>query len=210
MHIHEIRAKSQFEEIDYLFLKEALKNYAEPRQKIRTLLRSKGLVRVKKGLYIFGTPIVRGPYCKEHLANLIYGPSAISLEYALSFYGWIPERLEELTSITIGRNKRFDTPIGRFSYRHMRPDRYPLGITQMNIAGRMVLLATPEKALVDLLVLSKYVFKRAQEFEEHLFQNLRIDEEAFTSSLSTLRELAALYRHPSLKWLLKYNRNPNA
>lgn len=202
MHIQDIRSQSRFEEIDYLFLKEALKHYAKPRQKIRRLLSAKALLRVKKGLYIFGDSVARGPYCKEHLANLIYGPSVISLEYALSFYGWIPERVTELTSITIGRNKRFKTPIGDFSYKHTRPDRYPYGVEQLNFEGRMVLMATPEKALLDLLILSKLIFKSAEEFEAHLFQNLRIDEKTFSASIPALKTLAALYRHHGLKWLL--------
>src|SRR5207302_3122946 len=103
MHIQEIRNLAPFEEIDYLFLSGTLKGYAQPRNKIKAFIAHKDLIRVKKGLYVFGPKVARIPYCKELLANLIYGPSAISLEYALSFYGFIPEKVEELTSITVGR-----------------------------------------------------------------------------------------------------------
>lgn len=54
------------------------------------------------------------------LAGLIHGPSYISLECALGFYGLIPERTKEITSICMGKKsrkvKRFETPLGRFSY----------------------------------------------------------------------------------------------
>ena len=61
----------------------------------------------KKGLYIFGKSVALQPYSKEVLANLIYGPSAISLSYALSYYGLIPERVHIVTSITNNRIKTF-------------------------------------------------------------------------------------------------------
>jgi len=70
-------------------------------------LRDKCLIRVKKGLYIFGPKIAIRPYSKEVLANLIYRPSALSFEYALSLYGMIPERLEVISSLTPQRDMSF-------------------------------------------------------------------------------------------------------
>ena len=67
------------EEFDYTVLTSVLGGYAGPRQKIHELLRSRAIVRVKKGLYVFG-------------------PSCVSLEYALAYYGLIPERVETVTS----------------------------------------------------------------------------------------------------------------
>jgi predicted transcriptional regulator of viral defense system len=65
-------------------------------------------------LYIFGDEERRGPYSRELLANLMYGPTFISLESALAFYGLIPERVEAMLSVTTGRSREFDTPVGRF------------------------------------------------------------------------------------------------
>lgn len=79
-----------FEEFDYQILLNSLRGYAHPRKKITALLRKGEIIRVKKGLYIFGAQHRRSPYCRELLANLIYGPSCISLEYALHYYGLIP------------------------------------------------------------------------------------------------------------------------
>src|SRR5258708_26257092 len=87
MNIFKIRRSAKREEIDYLFLMHALAEYRSPRNKIQAFLRSKELIRIKKGLYIFGEKARQEAFSKEILANLIYGPSAISLEYALAYYG---------------------------------------------------------------------------------------------------------------------------
>jgi hypothetical protein len=62
------------------------------------------------------------------IANPLYGPSYISLEYALSYYGLIPERVESITSVTTKRSKKFITPLGSFSYEHIPLKAYPIGI----------------------------------------------------------------------------------
>ena len=66
--------------------------------------------------------------CREYLANLIYGPSYISLDYALSLHGLIPERVETITSVTTRRSRHFDTPFGTFSYRMLNGRRYAVGV----------------------------------------------------------------------------------
>lgn len=206
MHIQEIRSQAPFEEIDYLFLTGALKGYAQPRNKISALLKTKALIRVKKGLYVFGAKVARLPYCKEMLANLIYGPSAISLEYALSFYGFIPERVEELTSITIRRNKNFDTPLGRFSYQHMPVARYSIGITRLEFPNNhFVLFATPAKALCDYLVLKAEPLKSLKNLEIFLLEDMRVEEESlFQLNLVLISELAEHYQHSNVTLLYNY------
>ncbi len=208
MNIQSIRSKALFEEIDYLFLKDCLKNYAHPRMKIRNLLKSKDLINVKKGLYVFGASARQGPYSKEVLANLIYGPSAISLEYALSFYGLIPERVEEVTSITPKRNKEFNTPVGRFSYHYLRLSKYPIGITQINIMNRNILIATKEKAICDMLYLKCGLLKNEDYLTEYLFENLRLDENVMQFlDEDLLTALADNYRHPNIFLFYNYVMN---
>lgn len=75
------------EEFDYLMLCHALAPYKAPRQKIHDLLKAGTITRVKKGLYVFPPRLNREPICPETLANQIYGPSCLSLEYALSSRG---------------------------------------------------------------------------------------------------------------------------
>ena len=160
-------------ELDYVFLTSLLSDYARPRQEISRLLKSGALVRVKKGLYVAATN-PSAPYSKEILANLIYGPSYISLESALRIHRLIPERVDELTSVTCNRDKTFKTPVGVFSYRFLRPSVFALGVTQAAVEGRHYLLATAEKALVD-----KLWFERKnlapKDVAEFVFDDLRIE-----------------------------------
>lgn len=115
--IEELRRKIGGEEFDYQALLDSLKTYEWPRDKITSLLRQGIIIRVKKGIYIFGRKYARRPFSREILANMIYGPSYVSLDYALHYHGLIPERVEAVTSITCGRGRRFSTPIGLFIYR---------------------------------------------------------------------------------------------
>jgi predicted transcriptional regulator of viral defense system len=204
MQVNQIRKSAVSEEIDYLFLQDKLKEYAYPRDKITSLLNSKALIRVKKGLYVFGEDLAKEPYCKETLANLIYGPSAISLEYALSFYGMIPERVVTITSITNQRDKVFHTPIGNFTYKYINPIRYPVGITQIKLNNiHSILIATREKALADMLTLYKLHFNNEQELQEYLFDNLRIDEEQiFSLNKTGLSRLATVYDNNNVDLLI--------
>jgi hypothetical protein len=92
--IDDIRRAVYTDVLDYQQLMDYLKGYAKPRDKIRAMLKAGEIVRVKKGIiYVFGEDYRRGPWSREILANLIYGPSYISLDYALSYYGFIPERV---------------------------------------------------------------------------------------------------------------------
>ena len=98
--IGKIRQKIHLEVFDYQVLMDALAEYRKPRDRITRLLSGGEIVRIKKGLYCFGEAFRREPIIREHLANMIYGPSYVSLEYALSYHGLIPERVETVTSVT--------------------------------------------------------------------------------------------------------------
>jgi hypothetical protein len=115
--IETIRKQIEHEAFDYQTLMVSLRDYARPRDKISDLLRKGFILRVKKGLYVFGDEYRRRPFSREILANLIYGPSYVSLDFALQHHGLIPERVEALTSVTTGRSRSFFTPVGLFTYR---------------------------------------------------------------------------------------------
>ncbi len=176
----QLRLTIPFEEFDYQTLVDSLRTYAHPRKKITSLLHKGDLVRVKKGLYLFGERYRRTSFCRELLANLIYGPSYISLEYALHYYGLIPERAETITSITCGRSRSFETPVGRFSYRMIPMAAYRMGIDRVELAdGRSFLMATQEKALADLVVGDRGAALATQkELKIYLKDHLRIDPAA--------------------------------
>ena len=179
MKLETIRKLAGREEIDYQFLLSTLSEYAHPRDKISEWLKSSDLIRVKKGLYVFGKQIAQSPFSLEILANLIFGPSAISLRYALSFYGLIPERVTTVTSITNKRNKIFSTPVGEFTYQYLNPLKYPIEIELAeNVNKNYFLIASPEKALCDHIHLTdKYIqLSSLDDIEHYLFHDLRIDE----------------------------------
>jgi len=176
MKIYKLRAQCG-EIFDYQTLLSALKNYAYPRDKISGLLRENEIVRVKKGLYVFGQAGGTRRYSHEILANLIYGPSYVSLDYALYIYGLIPERVETITSVTLGRSKSFATPVGNFSYRKIGSKAYKTGMEQaFDETGCAYLIASPEKALVDKLQSERGLAIRSQKaLTRYLSDNLRIE-----------------------------------
>ena len=133
MEIDDLRKRVNGEEFDYQMVMDVLHDYHKPRAKIGAWLKNKTLLRVKKGLYVFGEAVAKRPYSREILANLIYGPSYISLDYALHYYGLIPERVETVTSCTLGRGRLFSTPVGRFLYRHIPKDAYAQGIDRIDL-----------------------------------------------------------------------------
>lgn len=198
----QLRKAIPSEEFDYTLLSSVLASYSSVRRKINELLRSGVIERVKKGLYVFGREYAQGPIVKETLANLIYGPSCISLEYALAFHGLIPERVETLTNVTPKRDKDFKTPLGNFTYRYLKPEKYPVGIDQVWIDDRHpVLMASPEKALSDYLILKKVSpMNNDEEARQFLEDDLRIDSEKFNRFNTTaLRKLNRHYRSKNIE-----------
>ena len=175
--IETIRKRIAHEEFDYQTLLVCLSDYARPRDKISVLLKKGFIIRIKKGLYIFGDQYRRRHYSREILANLIYGPSYISLDFALQYYGLIPERVEAMTSVTTGRSRRFFTPVGLFTYRKISLEAFRIGMDRVEIGdGRAFLMATPEKALADKLNASRGAGIQTQkEVYGYLEDNLRID-----------------------------------
>jgi hypothetical protein len=192
--IDELRRRIEGEEFDYQTLLDSLKQYERPRDKITSLLRQNAIIRVKKGIYVFGPKYAKRPFSREMLANLIYGPSCISLDFALQYHGLIPERVEAVTSVTTGRGRRFQTPVGLFIYRLIPLGAFPVGIDQVQLeGGRSFLIATPEKALADKIQDDRGAAIRSQDdMRRYLMQNLRIDAEALeklrTDTLSILAE----------------------
>jgi hypothetical protein len=192
------------EEFDYQTLLDAIQGYAQPRMKISSLLAKGIIVRVKKGLYIFGESLRRRPFCRELLANLIYGPSYVSLEYALHYYGLTPERVETVTSVTCGRSRTFETPVGAFTYRMIPLDAFRTGMDRVEPdAGRSFLIAIPEKALADRIVAERGAGITTQkELHSFMLTSLRIDPSALRNlDPGRLVEIAGHYRSRRVKLL---------
>jgi hypothetical protein len=198
-----IRNAAITEEIDYNLIIGCLQDFSAPRDVITRMLRAAELIRVKKGIYVFGKNYSKRPYSLEVLANMIYGPSYVSCEYALSLYGLIPEAAQEVTSMTIGRNKLFDTPVGRFSYLHLPILKYKIGLERLRISDEIgALIASPEKALADTVFKRKEVTANIHELRAILHDDYRIDPLSISSlRVGLMDEIAKAYKHPSIQLL---------
>lgn len=193
-----------YEEFDYQTLLDSVHGYAQPRMKISGMLAKGDIVRVKKGLYILGESLRRRPFCRELLANLIYGPSYVSLEYALHYHGLTPERVETVTSVTCGRSRSFDSPVGTFSYRMIPMEAFRTGMDQIELDdGRSFLIAIPEKALADRIVADRGAGITTQkELHEYLLDDLRIDPgNLYRLDPTRIMEIARHYRSRRVKLL---------
>lgn len=163
---------------DYVALIEALSHYKSPRDRITRLIRTGRIIRLKKGLYCRPDALSAGIIHRGVIANLLYGPSYMSLQTALSAYGMIPEAVAHVTSITTGKAKRYDTPTGTYLYRAVRTDYYWRGV---RLAGdepySRYLCASPEKALADIVYLTPHL-DTERAMETFLFDDLRMEDEA--------------------------------
>lgn len=152
---------------------EELHQYASPADKLSRL--------VKQGKYI---PIVKGLYETNHtvpgylLAGSIYGPSYLSFEFALAYYGLIPEAVYTFTSATLKKKKKkiFKTAFGVFTYRDIPAPAYSYGVNIRVEGAYSYIIASPEKALCDQLYKVEGI-KNYQELGHLLWDDLRIDEQ---------------------------------
>jgi hypothetical protein len=138
------------------------------------------------------------------LANLIYGPSYVSLDYALDYHGFIPEKSEALTSVTIGRSRKFRTPVGLFIYRRIPIRAYDAGMVLVEEDyGQAFLIASAEKALADKIISERGVsLTSAAEMRRFLTEDLRIGISKVQSlSPERIDEYAGRYRSRKLRHL---------
>ena len=166
--------------LTHQLLMSLLKDYKSPNDKVHALLNEGVLESVKKGLYIAG-PVVNTNKPEPFLmANHILGPSYVSLDAALSFYGLIPERVYEISSITTKASRKFVTPMGLFSYTHLSLPYYSFGIKQVKLSDEQyIMIASPEKALFDKVITTSGLVLRSQKGAlSYLIENLRFDEDS--------------------------------
>lgn len=174
--------------------------------KISYMVKKGELVRLKKGVYTFGQEYQKEPVDLITAANILYTPSYVSYEYALSYYGLIPERVYEITSATLHNKKSFDTPIGRFTYKPIPLQAYAMGIDWLyDSSNGGKLIATPEKALCDKIRSDRGIGKLSLEkLTEYLVHDLRIEwEEVLLLDGVLISQIAQAYRSYNLTNLTK-------
>lgn len=203
--IEALRKFAKSNELTYQAIMSCLKGYAKPRDKLSQLLKKKALIRVKQGLYVFGDLFRKTPLCRELLANLIYGPSYVSLEWALSYHRLIPEAVHTITSVTLKRSKSFETPLGIFSYDHLHSDRYSEGVSLVDRAPYQCFhIASKEKALCDFLILRRGKISSSKICLEILIEDMRIDEdELHELNLESIRKINQKKPHSAISFLIK-------
>ena len=187
---------------DFQSLSVKYKEYSNIYQKINNECKKGNLVKIKRGLY---TDDLYND--KEVIANICYNPSYISFEYALSYYGVIPEIVSTFTSATFGKknNKIYHMKDSTFDYRSVPDDVFPMGILIMkNSKDISYKIASKGKALCDLLY-SKYPVRSIKDLKTLLFEDMRIDENEFLKmNFEFIKEIAPLYHSNSLNVLIKY------
>jgi predicted transcriptional regulator of viral defense system len=132
------------------------------------------------------------------IANKIYSPSYISLESALSHYGFIPETTIQITSISTRKTNLFDTQFGVFSYQSIKNDLY-FGYEVIENNGRPFSLATPEKAILDYL----YLHSEISDIKD--FEGLRFNREIINSGIDRQKINTYLNQFDNLELKSRYN-----
>ena len=175
MNIVQIREKIPDDIFTTLDLKAHLHAYCNLNDKISSMMHSGEILQIRRGLYSFPSVLCREVISSGALANRIYGPSYVSADFALSYYGLIPETPTTVTSFTRGRTREFNTPFGNFTYRYCRSKAYSIGITTVGEGTHRFYIATPEKALFDKISLDSRF--DGEDVEAYLYEDLRIDDE---------------------------------
>jgi len=175
-------------------------DYKSPHHKIQALVRAGELIPLKKGLYETDRTVPG-----NMLAGVLYGPSYLSFEYALSYYGMIPERAMVYTSATFEKNRKKEirNEFGVYIYQDVPAAVYPIGYTWIEGNPYPYLIAGREKALCDELAILAPI-RGKKDFREYLFDGMRLDEDIFEElNSNTLRKLAALYHKTNLDQLIR-------
>lgn len=187
--------------ITTLDLKEKYKSYTDINGKIKR--------DIDKGILF---PLVRGIYETNSntegflLASYIYGPSYISFEYALSFHNIIPERVVVYTNATFNKrkSKSYQNHFGLFTYRDVPKSAFPFMVQVYEIDSYSYFIASPEKALCDLLYIKKPVLS-IKELKMVLFEDLRINKEVFDQlNFQDILFLSSKYNSNNIKYLKKF------
>jgi len=142
------------------------------------------LMRLKNGRYLFTQD--RARVKGDEVASFLYGPSYLSLETALAWYGFIPEMVYAYVSVTSRINRRFINELGTFIYRHIKPQLF-WGYAEIQSEYGHILIAEPEKALLDYIYLNLRRIRTDSDFE-----NIRLNMDAVKEKIDVHKYLKYL------------------
>ena len=169
-------------------------------------LKNKGILTpLKSGLYVYNTLYNNTLLSKEIIANMLLGPSYVSLDFALWFHGLIPESVHKITSITTKRSKSFDTPYGVFSYTQIKKELFNIGLEIKSSKSGNFIIASKEKSLCDKVYFTKDIDLRSQKaMMEFLEDDLRIDiDELENCDIKIFEEYAKVSKSKKIEVLTK-------
>lgn len=150
------------------------------------------LYQLRRGLYALAPPFQK---VKPHpflVANRMVQPSYVSLQSALAYYGLIPEVVPVTTSVTTLRPGRWDTPLGSYAFRHVKTELFQ-DYRLLEVADeQQAFVASPEKALLDLVYLEPGADSHTY-LKELRLQNLEVLD------LDRLQDHAELTSSPKLQ-----------
>jgi predicted transcriptional regulator of viral defense system len=164
------------------------------RLQISRWTKSGRILQLRRGLYAIAPPFQK---VKPHpflIANHLQHASYVSMQSALAFYGMIPEVVNITVSVTSGRPERLNTPLGIFEFRHIKPDLLH-GYHLTDLGNQQAMVATPEKALLDLVYLQPGG-QRLEFLQELRLQNLN------RLNLELLRKQSELFDTPKLHMVI--------
>jgi predicted transcriptional regulator of viral defense system len=159
---------------------------------VRRALAAGEVIRICRGLYCLGNRNRSRAIDSLAVAQLILGPSYVSLEAALAFHGWLPEAVETVTSVCDARSRRFLTPIGGFRFDRVPQRNLFAAVCRVPRAdGQAAFVATPLKALADYVSVHRADWRGV----EPLIESLRLPPTCIAEiEPEQCAELAANYR----------------
>ena len=167
----------------------------ESRQTLRTQLhrwiKAGKLLPLRRGVYAFSDLPRRRTINPAALANYLYKPSYLSTYWALGYYGLIPERVVAFTSVTTRMPREFTNDFGVFRYTNTKTDLF-FGYKPVAMDGGKVLLAEPEKALLDLWHLER------GEWDQTRMSGMRFQEKEVVSK-QRLLDYAYRFQSPRIE-----------
>jgi len=136
--------------VDFSLLKAMYPNHKSIHNKISELENEGKLIRLKKGLYVVAPQESGMVLSSELIANHLYGPSYVSKESALRYYGLIPEHVYTMYSMTTKHARSFTNALGTFSYSHCSNDYFTIGIRQESKEGLFFFNGNSRESFVRL------------------------------------------------------------
>jgi predicted transcriptional regulator of viral defense system len=164
---------------------------ANIRLQLSRWVNKKKIYQLRRRVYAVAPPYQKIRPHPFLIANHLFRASYVSLQTAMAYHGLIPEVVNVTVSVTTGRPERLTTPLGIFESRHIKPALL-FGYQMLDLGGQQALVATPEKALLDLIYLQPGSASTAylQELRLQNLENIDVD---------VLRKQAEIFDTPAIR-----------